>query len=910
MLTATERIIFIVMLVVFGGLTGYVFSGVYKIVRSGRAAPPLKDLPRHLMQALIDVGLQRTLFRARPILSTFHAMIFFGFTFFFLVNVTDVLEGFVPGFELVYGGESLGVPGLSPLINLFNLLADILSIFVLVGMIAFIVRRFGTDDKRLQFNDDVLLHPKVQKGWVHLDSAIVGGFILFHVGSRFMGQVLRLAEHGDVDWFMPFATLFSFMFTGLSSGALEAGIHITWWLAIGLIVVFLPYFAISKHFHLMIAPLNLGFAKQTPRGQLDPALPAGSDDGVLAGAATLQDLSWPRLLDAYACIMCNRCHDVCPAHSQGLSLSPSALEVNKRYLFNEEFMALAGGARSEKPLLEHMISSEAVWSCTTCFACVRVCPVGNEPMSDIIDIRRRMIIDGQEIDGGIQSALESIAKNGNWFNKGSRARAKWSSKKTLGFKIKDITKEPAEYLWFVGDTASFDARVIPQTQSVARVLRYAGLDYGILGRLERNSGNDVRRVGEEGLFEQLVEENMAAFGKAQFKQIFTTDPHSFNTLQNEYPQYGGQWSVHHYTTILLGLVESGQIKFNNDLSHYRGTYHDPCYLGRYNGGYSAPRKLLELMGIQFTEMPRNCENSYCCGAGGGQIWLGTTPEGERPAENRIREALEALLPASNGHHQLTDSQAGENALASAAKVLFIVTCPKDVVMYTDAAKTTGNEDNIIVRDLIQLIEEAIGPEAIAEALSASTDEEAPAAKPKASSKRRSTAEAVSATSTSSTEEPVEAKPRRSRRRKSKSSTETAEAISVASVSTTEEPAEAKPRRSRRRKVSTERAEAAETVSATSTSSTEEPETVEAKPRRSRRRRSSTETAAEATSVTSTSTTEEPVEAKPRRSRRRRKNTDTAAAEATVGASTTEEPAERSEAPAKPRRSRRRRLKQE
>jgi Fe-S oxidoreductase len=831
MLTATERIIFIVMLVVFGGLTGYVFSGVYKIVRSGRAAPPLKDLPSHLMEALIDVGLQRTLFRTRPILSTFHAMIFFGFTFFFLVNVTDVLEGFVPGFELVYGGEELlhTVPALTPLvdlglINIFNLLADIFSIFVLVGMIAFIVRRFGTDDKRLKFNDDVLLHPKVQKGWVHLDSAIVGGFILFHVGSRFMGQVLRLAD-GNVDLFMPFASLFSYMFTGLSPDALEVGIHISWWLAIGLIVVFLPYFAISKHFHLMIAPLNLGFAKQTPRGQLDPALPAGSDDGVLAGAGTLQDLSWPRLLDAYACIMCNRCHDVCPAHSQGLSLSPSALEVNKRYLFNEEFMALAGGARSEKPLLEHMISSEAVWSCTTCFACVRVCPVGNEPMSDIIDIRRRMIIQGDEIDGGIQSALESIAKNGNWFGKGSRARAKWSSKKELGFKIKDITKEPAEYLWFVGDTASFDARVIPLTQAVARVFQYASLDYGILGRLERNSGNDVRRVGEEGLFEQLVEENMAAFGKAQFKQIFTTDPHSFNTLQNEYPQYGGQWSVHHYTTILLNLVESGQIKFNNDLSHYHGTYHDPCYLGRYNGGYSAPRKLLELMGIQFTEMPRNCENSYCCGAGGGQIWLGKTPEGERPAENRIREAL-SVLP--------TDK-----------KVLFIVTCPKDVVMYNDAAKTTGNEDKIIVRDLIQLIEEAIGAEVIAAALAKAAEKVSSLPSPKGERSSSASAEKAPA--------------KRKRARRSRGSA--AEAVAPAE-------ADAKPKRVRRASK-----EAAETASAVATPETSDVSAAEAKPKRVRRRRASKEAAETASAVATASTEDAPAEAdakpKPKRVRRRR-----------------------------------------
>lgn len=687
MLTTIERIIFIIMVLIFGGLTAAGFYGIFTIIRNGRSAPPLKDVPAKMLKALLDVGLQRPIFRARPILSTFHAFIFFGFSFYLLVNITDVLEGFIPGFALIYGGEELANAP-TGLVNAFNLTADVLSILTLIGMIAFLVRRFLAHDKRLEFNDSVLLHPKVEKGSVRQDSAIVGTFILIHIGSRFMGQVLRIAEHGRSDPFMPFASLFAKLFTGLSDSAFNTGIHLSWWLAVGLIVIFLPYFIRSKHFHLMVAPVNLGLAKQNPRGQLDPAVPNGIDNSVEPGAATLHDLAWTRLLDGYACIMCNRCHDVCPAHRQGLSLSPSALEINKRYLFNQNFMQLAKGSHSTVSLTEHMISPEAVWSCTTCYACVQVCPVGNEPMADIVDIRRRMVIEGDGIDSGIQSALESLAKNGNWFNQGSRSRPKWT--KELDFNIKDATKEPVEYLWFVGDTAAFDARVTPLTQKVATILQQAGVDYGTLGRLEQNAGNDVRRVGEEGLFEQLVENNIASFGKAQFNQILTTDPHSLNTLRNEYPQYGGRWPVHHYTNILLQLFESGKLTVNNKLSQYHATYHDPCYLGRYNGGYAAPRKLLQMMGVQFTEMPRHMENSYCCGAGGGQIWLGKTPEGERPAENRIREALAAV---SNG---------------SGGKVLFIVACPKDVVMYTDAVKTTGNEDKIEVRDIIQLVEEAMG----------------------------------------------------------------------------------------------------------------------------------------------------------------------------------------------------------
>jgi Fe-S oxidoreductase len=373
-------------------------------------------------------------------------------------------------------------------------------------------------------------------------------------------------------------------------------------------------------------------------------------------------------------------------------LSPSALEINKRYWLNDHFTAFAGGAASPA-LTEFAISPEAVWSCTTCYACVRVCPVGNEPMADIIDIRRRMVNDGAEMDGGVQSTLEKIGKTGNSFGQAARNRAKWAQT-GLEFKIKDIRKEPAEFLWFVGDYASFDVRVQEITRTVARVLNGAGVDFGILYEGEQNSGNDVRRVGEEGLFEQLAEKNIAVMSKCTFQKVITTDPHTLNALKNEYPDYGGKWDTIHYTRLLTQLIEAGKIKLNKKLD-YRATFHDPCYLGRYNKGFNPPRELIKATGCEFVEMPRNKENSYCCGAGGGQIWMGTTPEGERPAENRIREALAALdTHSSNG--------------AGPKKLLFIVSCPKDVVMYNDAVKTTGNEGKIEVKDIIQVIAEAMG----------------------------------------------------------------------------------------------------------------------------------------------------------------------------------------------------------
>ncbi|MCB0117694.1 MAG: (Fe-S)-binding protein [Anaerolineales bacterium] len=696
MLTTVEKIIFILAALTSVGFTYHGFKTIVDSIRKGRPAPELKDIPGSLVKAGVAVLFQQTIFKARKVLSAIHMGLFFGLITYAFVNLTDALEGLIPGFDLVYGGKNIPFKFLpAGVINTFNLIADVMSGILLFAIIVMFVRRFITKDKALTFRDNILLNPKVLAGAQARDSLIVDVFVVMHVGARLLSQAYRLNEGPDP--FMPIASFLNSMV-----GSSEVGVHVAWWVSLGWVMFIIPYLSRSKHTHFFMSPINLGLAKQNPRGQLDPAVPLKVIEGTRfdPGAKHVHDLAWTRVLDAYACVQCNRCQDVCPANFYQRPLSPSALEVNKRYLLKEATF----GSHPEKlllPLTETVISPEAVWSCTTCYACVRVCPVGNEPMADIVDIRRRMLIDGYEIDSGVQNALQSLATNGNWMSKGKRLRGKWA--KEMEFPVKDATAEPVDHLWFVGDTASFDERVIPNTKMVARIFNQAGLDFGIMYKEESNAGNDVRRVGEEGLFEQLVEQNMAAFGKSQFQRIVTTDPHSFNTLKNEYPQFGGQWEVKHYTVTLLRLFEEGKLTVKNKLSNYKVTFHDPCYLGRYNGGFTAPRKLLELLGVEFHEMPRNCENSFCCGAGGGQIWMGKVAPGERPAENRIKEALTTF--ESN---------------ASDKKQLFIVTCPKDMIMYSDAVKTTGNEGRIEVRDIIQLIAEAVGVEepAVAEAVAA------------------------------------------------------------------------------------------------------------------------------------------------------------------------------------------------
>ncbi len=677
MLTTIEKIIFILLVLVSAGFTVHGFKTIIDSVRKGRPAPELKNVPASLIKAGIAVLFQQTIFKARKVLSAIHLGLFFGLITYAFVNLVDILEGFIPGFELIYGGKHLAFAFLPAIVNGFNLIADVMSGALLFSITVFLVRRFITKDKQLEYRDNVLLNPKIKAGGQARDSLTVGVFVIMHVGARLLGQAYRLTDGADP--FMPIASFLSNIF-----GASQTGVHVAWWVSICWVLYILPYITRSKHTHFTIGPVNLGLAKQNPRGLLDPAAK------IDPGAKFLHDLSWKRVLDSYACVQCNRCQDVCPANFYGRPLSPSALEVNKRYLIKEATF----GSHPDRlllPLTETVISAEAVWSCTTCHACVSICPVGNEPMADIIDIRRRLLIDGAEIDSGVQNALQSLATNGNWMSKGKRLRGRWA--KEMEFPVKNATEEPVEHLWFVGDTASFDERVIPNTKMVARIFNQAGLDFGIMYQSESNAGNDVRRVGEEGLFEQLVEQNIEAFGKAQFKQIVTTDPHSFNTLKNEYPQFGGKFDVKHYTAVLAKLFEEGKLTVKNPLSGYKVTYHDPCYLGRYNGGFSAPRRILQMLGVEFNEMPRNCENSFCCGAGGGQIWMGKVAPGERPAENRIKEALTTFEKSTSDKKQL-----------------FIVTCPKDMIMYSDAVKTTGNEGKIEVRDLIQLIAEAVGVE--------------------------------------------------------------------------------------------------------------------------------------------------------------------------------------------------------
>jgi Fe-S oxidoreductase len=299
---------------------------------------------------------------------------------------------------------------------------------------------------------------------------------------------------------------------------------------------------------------------------------------------------------------------------------------------------------------------------------------------------RRGLVERGEMDSQLQSTLETIYTSGNSFGEAKRKRARWA--KDLETEIKDARKEPVQYLWFVGDYASFDPRNQKVTQAIARILQHAGVDFGILFDAEKTAGNDVRRAGEEGLYTSLAEENIDSIEKCDFQRILTSDPHTFNTLRNEYPELGASWTaddVVHHSMLLSELLETGRIVPRKRLD-YRVTYHDPCHLGRYNKVFEPPRAVMTTLGIELVEMPRSRENSFCCGAGGGRIWMKELrKEGsQRPSENRIDEAV------SLGGVQY-----------------FCVACPKDVTMYEDAIKTSGHAADIELREISELLLEAL-----------------------------------------------------------------------------------------------------------------------------------------------------------------------------------------------------------
>lgn len=687
------KVIWYVLAVVSVGVFIYGVLRPIMKYRRGRGGPwppcPWRELPGRLGAGARLLFSHATIARrARPA-GWAHAAIFYGFIVLFAGTVilgfdTDFTQP-VFGWDYFHGDFYL----------VYKEVLNVLGTALIAGVLAMMVRRAIARPPKLDYArpDRAPGDPqydrriyRVGDWWFVIALLVIAltGFVLEGVriamdqpgyaGTQFGGWIVAQPLSG-----VDHATL-----AGLRHGL--------WWFHGLLAITFVASIPYTKAAHMLSSFATLSL-RDPLAGKRLPSIPADRT-AEPAGYGALADFSPLHLLQLDACTKCGKCHEACPANATGRPLSPRDVILELREQSNHASAgagiggllgALVDGRADGDGFGASVVGpdgvrAETVWSCMQCNACVEICPVGIEQAPIINQLRRRLVEDG-ELDSNLQSTLEVIHKSGNSFGENRRKRGRWT--KELEFEVTDARKAPVDVLWFVGDYASFDPRSQRVSRSLARLFHAAGLDFGILYDGERNSGNDVRRVGEEGLFESLAEQNIAAIGGCEFQRIVTSDPHSLNTLRNEYPDQGGSWPVIHHTALLLELIEAGRLEVANRLS-YRVTYHDPCHLGRFQGEYDGPRRILELLGCTLVEMPRNRDNSFCCGAGGGRIWIADEPGQERPSENRIREAV-----------SLADVE------------LFVVSCPKDVTMYEDAIKTSGNAERIELRELTELIEEAL-----------------------------------------------------------------------------------------------------------------------------------------------------------------------------------------------------------
>ncbi|MEZ4670319.1 MAG: (Fe-S)-binding protein [Anaerolineae bacterium] len=678
MLTPFEQFLFILLALLAVGAAYSGFRDMYLIINRGSGQLYLDKLPQRAWKALRIYLTQQTTLKTRRVTSLFHLGVAWGFTFYFLVNVLDGLKGYVPNF-LDWLQQTFGI-----IYDLYRLLGDLLSVAALVGVVYFLLRRFVLPNKtELQFHDNVLLHPKVMAGAVKTDSLVVGVFILLHVGARFLGESVYVAHHG-ADIFMPFATLFSPLWGGLDADGLTVMEHVFWWLALGGILVFTPYFAVSKHAHLFMAPLNfLTKPRRTSLGEMEK-LDLENTEIEQFGVNKLEQLPRTNILDGFACIMCNRCQDVCPAYTTGKELSPSALEVNKRYLMRDNMSGLATGTESEFSLIGLAISQSAVWACTSCGACIDICPVGNEPMMDILNIRRDAVLMQSDFPAELQGAFKGMERQGNPWQAPREDRFKWA--KGLDFPIPTVDENPnSDVVYWTGCAVNYDPRAQLTARALVKILNKAEVNFAVFGEMETCTGDVARRAGKEDLYYELATTNVEMINEVKPKRIVVTCPHCYHNIDKEYPQFGGNYEVVHHTELIEELIVAGKVPVSaQKMSNV--TFHDPCYLGRHNDVVEAPRNVLASVTDNLIEMPRTKKNSFCCGAGGAQFWK---------EEEHGTKAV--------------NIERYEEAKASGANVL-AVGCPFCMQMFETAKSSVANGPEI--KDVAELIADNMTMKAI------------------------------------------------------------------------------------------------------------------------------------------------------------------------------------------------------
>lgn len=649
------------LLVVAVGLFLYVIRQRLRILLAGQKDPRFSDWSQRI-RGLITYGVVQWKQPRYLWAGILHFMIFWGFVVLGLRSVDLVTA-------------SLGLPVFEPLMEtvfgyFYLPLKDVFELIVLVAVVWAILRR-------------AIVRPKRYEGSHQFEAYLVLGLIgfLMLTDMVYEGSLLLLSQPNPM-W-LPASQLAAATLSGASPEFLKGLYPVSYWLHLIAFFFFLNFLPMGKHFHIITALPNVFFRKLR-KGAVKPARWGVADITELEklGAGRVEDFTWKHLLDLFSCTECGRCSDMCPANTVGRPLSPKMITIKLRDRAYAQYPLLPakkdnGQKEENQEIIGDLIKPDEVWSCTTCGACEEECPVMIEYIDKMIDMRRHMIETAQN-PKNFNKVLTYFEKTGNPFGKPAAKRAEWT-KELQDVPVKVLKEgEAVDVLFFVDSYGSFDPRVQAIAGAIAKGMHLAKIDFGILGPEEWDTGHQVRRLGEEGLFQVLVEQNMAALESVQFKRIVTVDPHAFNTLKKDYPK---PFEVYHYSQFFLELVRSGLLKPQHALkASDRYTYHDPCYLGRHNEIYQDPRDLLRsIPGLNLVEMERARDRSFCCGGGDVILWHEIEQEETRMADMRIRMAGEA----------------GANVIVTA--------CPFCLIHFEDAVKNAGLEGKMQVIDLMELL---------------------------------------------------------------------------------------------------------------------------------------------------------------------------------------------------------------
>lgn len=658
-----KNIIFILVFIAAFSFFGFSIRRFIKFLSVGTAEDRFGN-PAERIKNVLKIAFGQTKILRDPVAGPLHFLIFWGFMLFLFAVIESIIQGFYSPFTLSF---------LGPVYSAITLVQDIFGLLVIGAVLFSFYRRLIQKVPRLDVGKKGLM-----------DASAILLMIFGVVVSMFGQNITHIAQNNFVlpEWeFRPVSEyLSSILLSGPSSGAAVFN-EIFWWSHILIIFAFLNFLPYSKHFHVITSIPNVYFSKLGRKKFELKKLNLEDESIEQYGAADVEHLSWKQLFDGFACTECGRCTAVCPAANTGKALSPRKIIVDIRHRTEQKApLILAGNSEAvgitDKSLVHDFISDEELWACTTCSACVYECPVTIEHVDSIVDMRRNLVLMESNFPPELNPVFKNLETNFTPWAFNAQDRANWAE----GMGIKTMAEDPnGEILFWVGCAGSFDARYQKVTKSIAKLLQNANIDFRILGNEEKCNGDTARRLGNEYLAQMLMQENVETLNNYGVKKIVTGCPHCYNSLKNEYPQFGGNFEVVHHTELIEGLILQGKIKLKDESVKSKITYHDSCYLGRYNDIYDAPRiSLNKIGGVQLVEMERNKDRGFCCGAGGGRMFLEET-EGSRININRTEEALST----------------GADTIASA--------CPFCMTMMVDGVKTLEKSDDVDVKDIAEIV---------------------------------------------------------------------------------------------------------------------------------------------------------------------------------------------------------------